>query len=68
MIRRKADVNVSSVTIAFALGAQNRIDEALPWLERAIDERDTLVPFLNVYRSSRPRWPAIRDSARCSAG
>jgi serine/threonine-protein kinase len=65
MIEERRHTNVSPIGIAWALGGQGRVDEAIPWLERGIEERDTLVGFLHVYT---PWWaPALVRDPRYTA-
>jgi hypothetical protein len=44
---------------------QGRTDEAIEWLERGIEERDTLVGFLHIYTP----WfaPALNQEPRFAA-
>ena len=49
MIEARQRTNVSPVAIAWALGVQGRLDESIAWLERGIEEHDTLVGFLHIY-------------------
>jgi hypothetical protein len=49
MVGQRQRTNVSPIGIAWALGTQGRVDEAIAWLERGIAEHDTLVGFLHIY-------------------
>jgi serine/threonine protein kinase/Tfp pilus assembly protein PilF len=53
MIEQKKQIPVSSVTIAWCCANEGNLDAAFEWFERAIEERDTLIPFLHVYG---PAW------------
>ncbi len=68
MIAKRQHTNVSPIGIAWALGMQGRADEAIEWLERGIEERDTLVAFLHIYTpwfapalDHEPRFAAILE-------
>jgi serine/threonine-protein kinase len=65
MIAKRQHTNVSPIGIAWALGMQGRADEAIEWLERGIEERDTLVGFLHIYTP----WfaPALNQEPRFAA-
>ena len=65
MVARRQHTNVSPIGIARALGAQGRADEAIEWLERGIEERDTLVAFLHIHTP----WfaPALDHESRFGA-
>jgi eukaryotic-like serine/threonine-protein kinase len=49
MIEDKKRANVSSVALGWALAATGDIDGAMEWLERGIEEHDSLVNFLHIY-------------------
>lgn len=49
MIEHKARANVASVSIGWALAAVGDVDGAIGWLERGIEEHDSLVNFLHIY-------------------
>jgi eukaryotic-like serine/threonine-protein kinase len=49
MIEQKQHVNVSSITLAWAIGASGDLEGAMHWLERGVEEHDALVNFMHVY-------------------
>ena len=68
MISQKQQSNVSSVSLAWALAAEGRIDEAFRWLDRGIRDRDTLIGFLHIYTerfapglAREPRFAALLE-------
>ena len=68
MIAARQRTYVSPVGIAWALALQGRLDEAIVWLERGIEEHDTLVGFLHIYTpwlapslAHDPRFEAILE-------
>ena len=65
MVEQRQHTNVSPVGIAWACGTQGRADEAIAWLERGIEEHDTLVGFLHIYTP----WfaPALMHDPRFAA-
>jgi hypothetical protein len=65
MVEQRQHTNVSPVGIAWAFGTQGRADEAIAWLERGIEEHDTLVGFLHIYTP----WfaPALMHDPRFAA-
>jgi hypothetical protein len=65
MIAQKPHSNVSSVGIMWALAVLGRIDEALDWLARGIEERDSLIVFLHIY--TEPMVPALARDERFQA-
>jgi serine/threonine-protein kinase len=65
MIAQKSHSHVSSVGIMWALAVLGRIDEALEWLARGIEERDSLVVFLHIY--TEPLAPALAGDERFQA-
>jgi serine/threonine-protein kinase len=48
-IKQREHTNASPVALAWAVGNLGRVDEGIDWLERGIEERDTLVAFLHIY-------------------
>ena len=62
MIAQKAHNNVSPIGIMWALAVLGRIDEAIAWLARGIEERDSLVVFLHIY--TEPMAPALARDER----
>jgi hypothetical protein len=68
-VRLKRFVALEFLSSELAADARGRVDEALAWLERGIEEHDTLVGFLHLYsRGSRRIWRGIRDSRLFSRG
>ncbi|MFO7693742.1 MAG: protein kinase [Vicinamibacterales bacterium] len=65
MIAQKPHSNVSSIGIMWALAVLGRIDEALEWLARGIEERDSLIVFLHIY--TEPMAPALARDERFQA-
>jgi eukaryotic-like serine/threonine-protein kinase len=65
MVEQRRRTNVSPVGIAWAFGTLGRADEAIAWLERGIEEHDTLVGFLHIYTP----WfaPALAHDPRFAA-
>jgi TolB-like protein/tetratricopeptide (TPR) repeat protein len=65
MVEQRQRTNVSPIGIAWAFGTQGRADEAIEWLERGIEEHDTLVGFLHIYTP----WfaPALAHDPRYAA-
>ncbi len=49
MIEQKQHLNVSSMAIAWTAANLGDLDAAFRWIDRAIDERDTLVGFVHIY-------------------
>jgi serine/threonine protein kinase len=49
MIEQKQRVNVSCMAIAWTAANIGDLDAAFRWIDRAIDERDTLVGFVHIY-------------------
>ena len=74
MIARRAQVNVSCMALAWVTAVLGDLDGAYRWVERAIEERDTLVAFVHIYTpmlapdlASDPRYDALlaRLGASC---
>jgi adenylate cyclase len=66
MVERKRTTNVSSITLAWCAANLEDLDAGFAWLEQAIVERDTLVPFTHIYgpmyapaMTRDPRYAAI---------
>jgi adenylate cyclase len=53
---------VPPTTLSFLSGALGRVDEAFEWLERAYDERDTLMTWVKIL----PHFDPLRDDPRYS--
>lgn len=49
LLEQKTRANVSSTVIAFLFGALGNLDKAFEFIERAINERDSLIPYIHVY-------------------
>ena len=49
MIEQKEHGNVASVSLGCALAAIGDVDGAIGWLERGVEARESLVPFLHIY-------------------
>lgn len=49
MISQRSKVNVSCMALAWALAGLGDLDAAYEWVERAIEERDTLAGFVHIY-------------------
>jgi eukaryotic-like serine/threonine-protein kinase len=49
MIAQRSRTNVSCMAIAWALAVLGDLDGAFHWVERAIEDRDTLVAFVHIY-------------------
>jgi eukaryotic-like serine/threonine-protein kinase len=49
MIGQRSQVNVSCMALAWATAVLGDLDGAFQWVERAIEERDTLVGFVHIY-------------------
>jgi serine/threonine protein kinase len=66
LIGRKKKSYVSSYCLALLCGALGKRDEAFEYLDKAYEERDTLMPFLNIYTKdaseivSDPRFEAVQ--------
>jgi adenylate cyclase len=54
---------VPPTTLSFLSGALGRLDEAFEWLERAYDERDTLMTWVKLL----PHFDPLRDDPRFSS-
>ena len=65
MVEQRQHTNVSPIGIAWAFGTQGLADEAIAWLERGIEEHDTLAGFLHIYTP----WfaPALMHDPRFAA-
>ena len=66
MIAQRPHVNVSCMALAWAMAVFGDLDGAFQWVERAIEERDTLVAFVHIYTpllapelASDPRYDAL---------
>jgi TolB-like protein len=66
MIAQRSRTNVSCMAIAWALAVLGDLNGAFHWVERAIEERDTLVAFVHIYTpllapelASDPRYGAL---------
>jgi serine/threonine-protein kinase len=53
---------VPPTNLSFLSGALGRVDEAFEWLERAYDERDTLMTWVKIL----PHFDPLRDDPRYS--
>ena len=60
LVARSRSEYVPPTTIAFASAALGRVDEAFDWLERAYEERDTLLNWVNLI----PHYEPLRDHPR----
>jgi TolB-like protein/Tfp pilus assembly protein PilF len=60
LVQRSRERYVSAYHVAIACNGLNEASEALTWLERAFDERDPMMVFLNV----EPTWRNLRDEPR----
>jgi TolB-like protein len=49
MVAQRSGVNVSCMALAWATAVFGDLDGAFRWVERAIEERDTLVGFVHIY-------------------
>jgi serine/threonine protein kinase/Tfp pilus assembly protein PilF len=68
MIAQKSKANVSCMAIAWSTAVSGDLDNAFGWVERAIEERDTLVGFVHIYTpllapelASDPRYDALLE-------
>ena len=68
MIAMRPRVNVSCMALGWAMAVLGDLDGAYRWVERAIEERDTLVGFVHIYTpllapelTSDPRYGALLD-------
>jgi serine/threonine-protein kinase len=66
MIAQRSHVNVSCMALAWAKAVFGDLDGAFQWVERAIEERDTLVGFVHIYTpllapelAADPRYDAL---------
>jgi eukaryotic-like serine/threonine-protein kinase len=66
MIAQRSHVNVSCMALAWATAVFGDLDGAFQWVERALDERDTLVGFVHIYTpllapelAADPRYDAL---------
>ena len=66
MIAQRSHVNVSCMALAWATAVFGDLDGAFQWVERAIEERDTLVAFVHIYTpllapelAADPRYDAL---------
>ena len=66
MVAQRPGVNVSSMSLAWATALVGDLDGAFQWVERAIEERDTLVGFVHIYTpllapelAADPRYDAL---------
>ncbi|MBW6501490.1 MAG: hypothetical protein K0B05_08870 [Bacteroidales bacterium] len=50
LIKQKNEKWVSSVCIAFLAGELNKFDLAFEYFDKAFEERDTLMPFINIFK------------------
>ena len=64
-VKLKRFVALEFLSAELAADAQGRADEAIAWLERGIEEHDTLVGFLHIYTP----WfaPALDRDTRYAA-
>ena len=65
MIEQKQHANVSAMAIAWTAANIGDLDAAFRWIDRAIEERDTLVGFLHIY--SEFMAPALTADPRYEA-
>jgi serine/threonine-protein kinase len=49
LVRRERTMNVSPMGLAWCAANLGELDAAFGWVERAIAERDTLIPFIHIY-------------------
>jgi TolB-like protein/Flp pilus assembly protein TadD len=68
MVAKRAQVNVSCMALAWAKSIIGDLDAAFRWVERAIEEHDTLVGFVHIYTpllapqlASDPRYDALLE-------
>jgi serine/threonine protein kinase/Tfp pilus assembly protein PilF len=66
MIEARETINVSATSIAWLAAALGRYDEAFAYLDKAYEDRDTLMAFLHVYTdifssqiATDPRYEAV---------
>jgi hypothetical protein len=66
MIAQRPSANVSCMALAWATAIVGDLDGAFQWVERALEERDTLVGFVHIYTpllapelASDPRYDAL---------
>jgi TolB-like protein/predicted Ser/Thr protein kinase len=66
MIAQRPGVNVSCMALAWATALVGDLDGAFRWVERAVEERDTLVGFVHIYTpllapelATDPRYDAL---------
>jgi len=73
MIAQRSRVNVSCMALAWATAVYGDLDGAFQWVERAVEERDTLVGFVHIYTpllapelASDPRYDALLERLNLS--
>ena len=73
MILQRSQVNVSCMALAWAMAVYGDLDGAFQWVERAVEERDTLVGFVHIYTpllapelASDPRYDALLERLNLS--
>ena len=73
MIAMRPRVNVSCMALGWAVSVLGDLDGAYQWIERAIEERDTLVGFVHIYTpllapelTSDSRYAALLDRLNLS--
>jgi hypothetical protein len=49
LIARRSSIPVSATAIAWSAAMLGDLDAAFEWLERAVEERDQLIVFLDLY-------------------
>ncbi len=66
MIAQRSHVNVSCMALGWATAVFGDLDGAFQWVERALEERDTLVGFVHIYTpllapelAADPRYDAL---------
>jgi serine/threonine-protein kinase len=68
MAAKRPEVNVSCMALAWVTAVLGDLDGAFQWVEKAIEERDTLVAFVHLYTpmlapelAADPRYPALLE-------
>jgi serine/threonine protein kinase/tetratricopeptide (TPR) repeat protein len=71
MIAQRSRVNVSCMALAWSTAASGDLDGAFGWVERAVEQRDTLVGFVHIYTpllapefASDPRYGALLEQLK----
>lgn len=69
LLGRRDHQYTSALCLAVVFSALGEIEEALEWLDSAIEERDSLLPLINILRlfdelEDKPRYRALLDRLR----